>query len=102
MEKYQFTMLTFLAFSESDAKTASKWYQGPGWYYHPVDGTGKVLDVRLLNRSELPAGGQLEALNECGAEGWSVAVFMPAPPEGVGSRLVGLIAGMSSDGPYFI
>jgi len=114
MEKYQFTLLTWLHFSDSEAKTASRWYQGPGWYWNPCDTSGNRLDARCAAKSE-PANhhaGQLEALNHCGADGWSVATFVPvaqevatfvpAALEGELTQLMQGIVELSANGPYFI
>jgi hypothetical protein len=63
-----------------------------------------VLDVRCVVRTEradYPTG-QLEALNLCGAEGWSVGAYVPTSPEVRPSRLVQWIAGLGHSGPYFI
>ena len=112
MEKFQFTLLAWLHFSDSDAKTASRWYQGPGWYWSPCDASGNRLDARCAAKSE-PAihhAGQLEALNHCGAHGWSVATFVPAAQEavltqhmqGIEGLIMQGIEGRTADGPYFI
>jgi hypothetical protein len=104
MEKYKFTLLAWLNFSDQEAETASRWYVGPGWYYNPLDAAGKKLDAQCAAKSE-PANyhaGLLEALNACGAEGWSVAAFVPASSEGFLSKAVHGIAGLSPDTPSFI
>jgi hypothetical protein len=97
-------MLSWLRLSDSEAKTASRWYEGPGWYYNPRDREGKLLDARCVAKSD-PANhqtGQFEALNHCGAEGWSVAAFVPVAPEGLVSKLVQGVVGLTPSGPYFI
>jgi hypothetical protein len=104
MEKYQFTSLSWLNLPDHEAKVAARWYQGPGWYYNPVDAAGKKRDVRCVAKSE-PANhhaGMLEALNTCGTEGWSVAAFVPASSEGLLGKAVHAIAGLSPDTPSFI
>ncbi len=112
MEKYQFNMLVWLNFTDREAKTASGWYQGAGWYYNPTDEKGEKLKAQLVAKSE-PASffsGILEALQEFGAEGWSVAAFIPAPPappEGILSKMMpGFMMPGFRDftpvGPYFI
>jgi hypothetical protein len=104
MEKYQFTLLERLTFSDSEAKTAARWYQGPGWYYNPCDEAGNRLDARCAGKTD-PENyhvGQLEALNHCGADGWSVAAFVPVTPGSVVSKLVQGIVELTPSGPYFI
>jgi hypothetical protein len=104
MEKYQFTLLTWLNLSGHDAKAAARWYQGPGWYCNPLDAAGKQLDVRCVAKSEPENhhAGMLEALNTCGAEGWSVAAFVPAASEGLLGKAAQAIAGLSPVTPSFI
>jgi hypothetical protein len=76
MEKYEFELLTWLNLSDSDARTAAGWYKGAGWYFNQPG-----EPARLVVKSDPPvvAAGQLEALNKCGAEGWSVASWEPTP-----------------------
>ena len=98
MERYEFTSLAWLNLSDRDATKASKWYQGSGWYFNPVDERGTMQPPRLVLESESAAPGQLEALRLCGQEGWFVAAFVPAPPEGMWEHLMGL----QHTGPHFI
>jgi hypothetical protein len=80
MDKYQFTLLTWLKVSARYLKAASKWYEGPGWYYNPLDKTGKVLNAKCASKAKSgEAYMALEALNHCGAEGWSVVGFFTKP-----------------------
>ncbi len=110
MEKYEFNILCWLNFTDSEAKLASAWYQGAGWYYNPIDEKGGKLHAQCVAKSEHANyhGGLCEALNECGAEGWSVAAFMPPPPKGTMGKLVervGAILTLSSwieEQPYII
>jgi hypothetical protein len=83
VEKYQFALLAWLNLSDNEAKAAANWFQGPGWYHSFVDAGGKKLDVRCVAKSETANhhAGILEALNMCGADGWSVAAFVPAAPD---------------------
>jgi hypothetical protein len=70
VEKYQFTMLTWLTLSDREASTASRWYQGSGWYYNPLDETGKKLDGKCVANAESADNslGEFDALNRCGAD----------------------------------
>jgi hypothetical protein len=110
VEMYQFNELVWVTLSSHDAKTASTWYQGPGWYYNPLDETGKKLPIQCAAKSEAANyhAGLLDALNICGADGWSVAAFLPSRPE-VGNlttqmmaKMLRGIVGLSPDGPCFV
>jgi hypothetical protein len=108
VEKYQFNLLMWLSLSDQEAKVASSWYQGAGWYLNPLDAAGKALPARRVAMSEpsknpVPLSGQLEALNQCGQDGWSVAAFVAEKPAGL-LRGVFQVFGpdFSPDGPYFI
>ena len=70
MEKYEFELLAWLDLSDSEAKLGAAWYKGAGWYLNK-----KGKPARSLGVSEL------EALNQCGAEGWSVAAWVPKKDE---------------------
>jgi hypothetical protein len=104
MKQYQFTMLMWFHLSDSEAKTASRWYEGAGWYFNPRDREGKLQDVKCVSQSDPtnPLSGQLEALNQCGAEGWSVAAFVPVATDGLVSKAIHGITGTTPNGPYFL
>ncbi|MDA1039097.1 MAG: hypothetical protein O3A37_02230 [Planctomycetota bacterium] len=104
MEKYQFTLLERLTFTDSEAKSAAGWYQGPGWYYNPYDVAGNRLDARCAAKTEVENFhvGQLEALNHCGADGWSVAAFVSVAPGSMVGKLVQGMVGLTTSGSYFI
>ena len=101
MEKYQFEILMWVNLSKEKAKLASSWYQGAGWYFNARDATGKVASCRCVAKSDqptpVPASGQLEALNQCGMEGWSVAAFVPASPQSSVVRLLSTIPAIFGD-----
>jgi hypothetical protein len=108
VEKYQFDILLWVNLSEPAAKLASSWYQSPGWYFNTRDATGAVQSSRCVAPSDQanphPESGQLEALNRCGAEGWSVAALVPASQTSPATKVVQKLLGdvFSWDGPYFI
>jgi hypothetical protein len=104
MQRFQFNILVWMKLSDSEAKMASRWYEGPGWYFNPLDQEGNRLDVRCAGKSE-PANyhaGLLESLTHCGTDGWCVAAFFPAESQGVVSNALQTIAGFTANGPYFI
>jgi hypothetical protein len=74
MEKYEFELLMWLNLSDREAQTGAAWYKGTGWY---LNQTGKAARLIAESDQRLFASGQLEALNQCGAEGWSVAAWVP-------------------------
>ena len=102
MEKYAFTTLAWLNLSDRDASNASKWYQGSGWYYNPVDEAGQPLPPRLVQEAESSKHGQLDALRACGQEGWFVAALVPAPAEGMWVHLVADLVGQQHGGQHVI
>jgi hypothetical protein len=102
VDTYEFTSLAWLALSDKEATKASKWYQGSGWYVNPVDETGQLQPPRLILESETSIVGQMEALRQCGQEGWFVAVLVPAPSPGMWEHLLFGIVGLQPTGPHFI
>src|SRR5262249_18275812 len=108
MEKYQFTTLAWLKFPDRLAQQASQWYQGAGWYFNDFDESGRALAVRLITKSD-PAtdppsvSSESVALHQWGAEGWSMAEYVPAAPEASEGGIFRLFGpSIPAPTPYFI